>query len=89
MLLKVVHTTTYRYSQPVTLRPHRMLLRPRASDLQRLISSTLVCKPAAHLAWTQVVFGNVIATASVTAASSGLTIVSSGPGLAPERTPPA
>lgn len=76
MLLKVVQTTSYRYGRAVALLPHRLLLRPRASDLQRLISSTISCDPAASLAWTQDVFGNAIATATFQSATTDLKIVS-------------
>lgn len=48
----------------MTLLPHHMLLRARAGGLQRLISNTLVCAPAADLSWTQDVFGNLIAAAT-------------------------
>jgi hypothetical protein len=37
--LKIHHRTTYRYREPVSLGPHRLMLRPRESRDLRLISS--------------------------------------------------
>ena len=36
--LKIHHRTTYRYREPVSLGPHRLMLRPRESRDLRLIS---------------------------------------------------
>ena len=45
--LKIHHRTTYRYRQPVSLGPHRLMLRPRESRDLRLISSDVTVTPAA------------------------------------------
>ena len=37
--LRIYHKTTYRFHQPVSLWPHRLMLRPRESRDLRLISS--------------------------------------------------
>ncbi len=62
--LKLHHKTTYRYRQPVSLGPHRLMLRPRESRDLRLISSNVTVTPARTVTWAQDVFGNVVATAS-------------------------
>lgn len=62
--LKIHHRTVYRYRQPVSLGPHRLLLRPRESRDLRLIASDVVVTPTAVLTWAQDVFGNAVATAS-------------------------
>ncbi len=62
--LKIHHRTTYRYRQPVSLGPHRLMLRPRESRDLRLISSDVTVTPPATVAWAQDVFGNAIATAT-------------------------
>ena len=61
--LRIHHRTSYRFAEPVTLWPHR-LLRPRESRDLRLVSSNVTVAPAATLSWAQDVFGNTIATAS-------------------------
>jgi transglutaminase-like putative cysteine protease len=61
--LKIHHKTSYRYRRPVSLSPHRLMLRPRESRDLRLVSSNLTVTPAADVTWTQDVFGNAIATA--------------------------
>jgi transglutaminase-like putative cysteine protease len=62
--LRIHHRTSYRFAEPVTLWPHRLLLRPRESRDLRLVSSNVTVTPAATLSWAQDVFGNSIATAS-------------------------
>jgi hypothetical protein len=61
--LSIRHKTTYRFHQPVTLGPHRLMLRPRESRDLRLISSNVTITPAATVTWAQDVFGNAVATA--------------------------
>jgi transglutaminase-like putative cysteine protease len=58
------HHTEYHYRQPVSLGPHRLMLRPRESHELRLISSQITTWPPSTLAWAQDVFGNAIATAN-------------------------
>jgi transglutaminase-like putative cysteine protease len=62
--LKIQHSTEYRFHRPVTIWPHRLLLRPRESHYLRLISSNIVITPANTLTRAQDVFGNEAATAS-------------------------
>jgi Bacterial transglutaminase-like N-terminal region len=62
--LKIHHETIYRYRQPVSLGPHRLMLRPRESRDLRLISSEVTTTPTALVAWAHDVFGNAVATAS-------------------------
>ena len=62
--LRIDHRTTYRYQQPVSLGPHRLMLRPRESRDLRLISYDLTVTPAAMVTWAHDVFGNAVATAT-------------------------
>ena len=62
--LKIQHTTTYRYHQPVSLEAHRLMLRPRESRDLRLLSHDVYLTPSAELTWAQDVFGNAVATAN-------------------------
>ncbi|MEM7698591.1 MAG: transglutaminase family protein [Verrucomicrobiota bacterium] len=61
--LRFAHTTSYRYSGPVTFRKHRLVLRPRESHFEQLESMQIETQPPAKLQWFQDVFGNVIANA--------------------------
>lgn len=62
--LRIRHRTSYRYRQPVTLGPHRLMLRPRESRDLHLISCEVTVTPAARVTWAQDVFGNAVATAT-------------------------
>jgi transglutaminase-like putative cysteine protease len=72
--LTIHHKTTYRFHRPVSLWPHRLMLRPRESRDLRLVSSTLTVTPAATVTWAQDVFGNAVATASFHTVSAQLVI---------------
>jgi transglutaminase-like putative cysteine protease len=72
--LRIHHKTTYRFRQPVSLWPHRLMLRPRESRDLRLVSSTVTVTPYAVVTWAQDVFGNAIATASFQTMSDHLVI---------------
>jgi len=74
--LSVTHTTTYRYTVPVSFGSHRMMLRPRDSHEMRLISATLSTTLPADLVWTYDIFGNVVCTAHFTGEAAELSIES-------------
>jgi transglutaminase-like putative cysteine protease len=76
-VLNVRHTTVYRYSRPVTLGDHRLMLRPRDSHDLRLIKTNLNFSPPASIRWMHDVFGNSVAIASFSQPSSELRIESS------------
>jgi transglutaminase-like putative cysteine protease len=75
-ILTVRHTTTYRYSRPVWLGDHRLMLRPRDSHDLRLIQTSLELWPSASIRWIHDVFGNSIAIASFSEATAELKIES-------------
>lgn len=62
MKLTIQHRTRYRYRQPVTLQPHRMLAVPRGGAELRVIDFALDAGPDTRIAWSDDVFGNRIAT---------------------------
>ena len=63
-LLTVNHVTTYRYRRRVGFGEHRLMLRPRDTQDQRLVESRLVISPEpSELRWQQDVFGNAVAVA--------------------------
>ncbi len=63
-ILSIKHVTTYHYHQPVAFGEHRMMLRPRDDDDQKVLHSELEITPTPkELAWTRDRFGNHVATA--------------------------
>jgi transglutaminase-like putative cysteine protease len=64
-VLTVRHVTAYRYSTPIELGEHRMMLRPRESHDLRLISSQLSIIPQPKdVRWVHDVFDNSVAVAT-------------------------
>lgn len=76
-ILTLTHRTVYRYSAPVTLWPHRLMLRPRETRELRLLSFSLAITPDASVAWAHDVAGNSIATASFSGPTERLCVESS------------
>ena len=76
-VLNVRHTTVYRYSRPVALGDHRLMLRPRDSHDLRLIKTNLSFSPQASVHWMHDVFGNSVAIASFAEPASELRVESS------------
>jgi transglutaminase-like putative cysteine protease len=75
-IVTVTHRTAYAYRHPVTLGPHRLMLRPRESKDHRLILHEIYILPKADLAWSQDVAGNSIATATFPTPTDSLMIES-------------
>jgi len=72
--LRIRHRTNYAYRRTVSLRPHRLMLRPRESRDLRLISSEVRVTPAGALTWAHDVFGNAVATVAFSAITDALAI---------------
>jgi len=63
-VLTVRHATTYHYRQPVAFGEHRMMLRPRDDDDQKVLESELKITPEpSRLSWTRDGFDNHVAIA--------------------------
>ena len=63
-ILTVRHVTTYHYRHPVVFGEHRMMLRPRDDDDQKVLESELEITPRpSQLSWTQDSLGNHVAIA--------------------------
>ncbi len=63
-ILTIKHVTTYHYKRPVAFGEHRMMLRPRDDEDQKVLESELAITPEpSHLSWTQDAFGNHVTTA--------------------------
>lgn len=58
--LDVVHTTTYRYANPVRFLEHRLISRPRSTHELSLLDTGLSISPPAQLRWLHDVFGNSV-----------------------------
>ncbi len=74
--LVIRHRTEYRYTEPVRLGSHRLMLRPRENCDVRLISFDLAITPLARISWAHDVFGNAVATASFATMTDSLVIES-------------
>jgi len=62
--LTIRHVTTYRYKKPVGFGEHRMMLRPRDGDDQKVVAASLgITPPPSSLQFTQDAFGNHVAIA--------------------------
>ncbi|MCJ2132814.1 transglutaminase family protein [Methylobacterium sp. J-026] len=72
--ISIRHRTTYRYRQPVTLGPHRLMMRPRESHELRVLSSTVTLSPDAAVTWAQDVAGNAVATATFSSEADSLAV---------------
>ena len=75
-LIHVVHQTTYTFDQAVTLRPHRLLLRPRDGFDLRIRKSGLSITPTPALHWQRDAFNNSVAIAVFDQPTTQLDIVS-------------
>jgi len=76
-LLAIRHITEYTYRQPVSFGEHRIMMRPRESFDQRLISAQLDISPEpSELRWLHDVFGNSVAIALFDKRAKALRVVS-------------
>lgn len=74
--LQISHVTEYQFSMPVTLLPHRLLLRPRESHNVRIESSFLEITPAHTLQWKRDVLDNSVGLVSFSEAADRVHIAS-------------
>lgn len=76
-VLSVTHVTTYSYLAPVRLGEHRMMLRPRDSNDQRLLRAKLAINPEpSRLHWIHDVFDNCVAVADFSGETKRLSVES-------------
>jgi transglutaminase-like putative cysteine protease len=76
-ILTAKHVTTYSYSAPVRLAEHRMMLRPRDSNDQRLLNASLDIEPRPQsVRWIHDVFDNCVAIANFTGHTRSLRVES-------------
>ena len=76
-VFSIRHVTTYHYHQPVEFGAHRMMLRPRDDDDQKVIDAEIEITPKPkQLAWTLDAFGNHVAIARFADRAAELRFVS-------------
>lgn len=73
----IVHTTVYRYREPVTFGEHRVMFRPRDSHDLRVLATDLKVSPAAQVRMIQDPHSNSIALVQPQGAADRLEIVCS------------
>ncbi len=74
--LKISHLTEYRFCSPVTLQPHRLLLRPREGPDVHIESSALMISPAHIVKWHRDVLDNAAAVVDFLEGTQSLSITS-------------
>ncbi len=74
--LDISHVTEYAFSCPVTLLPHRLLLRPRENHNVRIESSLLEIFPAHSLQWKRDVLDNSVGLVGFTESADRVHIAS-------------
>jgi transglutaminase-like putative cysteine protease len=74
--LQINHVTEYRFPSPVTLLPHRLLLRPRESHNVHIESSLLEIVPRHIVHWKRDVMDNSVAVVQLTEPSDVLYVAS-------------
>jgi transglutaminase-like putative cysteine protease len=62
--IRISHTTTYRYAEPVSFGIHRLVIRPREGHDLQVENLSLRVSPAGSVSWHRDIFGNSIALAS-------------------------
>ena len=69
-IVHVRHVTTYYYNKAVDFGEHRMMLRPREDDDQKILAAGLAIAPEPReLIWTEDAFGNHVAIAQFSQAA--------------------
>lgn len=76
MRLQIEHRTTYQYARPVTLGPHRLLIRPREGHDVQIRASGLTVEPDHQVRWIHDVYTNSIAILEFASPTDSLNILS-------------
>lgn len=58
--IRITHDTLYTYTAPVTLLPHRLMLRPRAGHDIRIETAELTLSAPHEIAWQRDIYGNSV-----------------------------
>ncbi|MCG6868565.1 MAG: transglutaminase family protein [Gammaproteobacteria bacterium] len=74
--LQIRHLTEYRFPSPVSLLPHRLLLRPRENHNVRIESSMLDISPSHTVQWKRDILDNSVAVVAIAQPTDLLRIAS-------------
>ncbi|MGC1479958.1 MAG: transglutaminase family protein [Chthoniobacterales bacterium] len=74
--IRIAHLTEYRYDQPVSFGPHRVIVRPREGHDVHIESSKLEIYPRADVRWLRDMYGNSIANVTFPTLADRLSVLS-------------
>ncbi len=74
--IRIQHRTTYTYPEPVSLLPHKLMIRPRSGYDIKLESTALAITPAHTIKWQRDIYGNSVATVTFSEPTTLLDITS-------------
>ena len=74
--IRIHHTTAYRYTHPVGLQPHRLLVRPREGHDLRIEASKLEITPSHTIRWQRDAYDNSVAIVTFQEPADMLAVVS-------------
>lgn len=74
--IHIRHRTDYHYSEPVTLLPHKLMIRPRAGHDIHVQSTSLSITPPGNVKWHRDIYGNSVSVVTFTEPSDRLEIIS-------------
>ncbi len=72
--IRIRHQTHYTYSEPVTLLPHRLMLRPRSGHDILIESSSLTVSAPHEIIWQRDIYGNSVGVVTFRAPQTALSI---------------
>lgn len=73
--IRIIHKTEYRYNEPVSFGPHRVMMRPREGHDVHIVRGRLDVDPAATVRWLRDIYSNSIALLTFSQASDKLSVV--------------
>ena len=74
--IRIIHNTTYSYSEEVSLLPHKLMIRPREGHDIYIENSILQITPENKIKWQRDIYGNSVAIVSFTEPARKLKIES-------------
>jgi transglutaminase-like putative cysteine protease len=72
--LRIIHSTEYHYSEPVSFGPHRVMMRPREGHDARIVRGRLEVEPKSTIRWLRDIYNNSIAVLTFAEPAKSLVI---------------
>jgi transglutaminase-like putative cysteine protease len=72
--LRIIHSTEYHYHEPVSLGPHRVMMRPREGHDVRIVHGRLDVEPKPTIRWLRDIYNNSIAILTFSEPAKSLSI---------------